>query len=404
MILCIGTFVLIGISSYAYDLTQHGERSMDDVLQEGIRGTGILNIDVRHRNEEIDQAMLRFCREASKSNEIKAIGGFVYGGVDYGELEELAKVQERYGTTLATRSDTGRYVEVLVMNETLLPMGKLPLAKGTEITNIPDEDYHLLYIYLGSNFSHIPIGTTYDIKDGAGRMFLRYCVKGILQKGTRWMAESALFRTETLNAITTVPLDNMVVCISREDASSLTMAYSLSHETSFEQAERKLKEVADKHGLTIHLGTARATFDEIAKANSKVTTYAMQLFGMIMVTTFIVMMCTQLAGILNQLSEYGTLYANGASTKDLLAVLLVENVIKVVAALLLACITCHFFSMASTAHSTPSVRDMYLEILHRYTYIKMASVGAAFTICLSAVPMAIVRRMKPNTLLGGNEL
>ncbi len=405
LILCIGSFVLIGVSSYAYDLTRYGERSVDDILQEGVEGTGTLSIEDDHYDEKMIESAYRFCREANELEELKSIGNYSYAGVDYRELKELSDVQKKHGATLI---DYINNVEVLVMNSSLLPLVKLPLAEGMEITSMSDEgDYHELYVYLGSNFSHIPIGTTYDIKnDDTGKLFLRYCVKGILQKGARWMSEDVLFRTETLNAITTVPLDNMVICIAKDDYATPTWTYSLSDGATFEQAEQKLKEVAAKHGLTIHLGTARATFDEIAKANGKITSYAMQLFGMIMVTTFVVMMCTQLAGMLNHLSEYGTLYANGASTGDLLGILLVENIIKVVAAFLLASILCHVFLTLSivNAQVTPTVGDMYLEILYRYTYIKMALVGVAFTICLSAVPMVILRRMNPNTLLGGNEL
>lgn len=406
--LCFCAFVLIGIAAYTYDLTQYGKKLVDKSLQKGIEGTGIIqiNFDMQGTKEDVmsmHNKIYQFEKQAYQLNTIEAIGSYCYAGNDIEELKELREIQNKFGKTNQNYSSTE--LEFLGMNFEMIKLCKLSIERGTNPSQLNQRE-DVIPLYLGSNFSKVPIGTTYIQKDDKGETITEYRVMGILKSGSEWIAERVLYTTEYLQLDNTVPLDNLVICVlpGETGVTGLEWSYTLVDGISFEETEKQLKELAKEYDLEITFGRVDSVFAEKEKANSKIISYSLKICFIVSISAFVVMLCIQLAGILNNLSDYGVFYANGASTLDLLLVLFWENMIKIVTAFILAALACYGLVHRYFGWSYSYMQEIAKNILFQDTYWKMAGVAFVLVISASIIPMCVLKRMQPVTLIGGNDV
>jgi ABC-type antimicrobial peptide transport system permease subunit len=131
-----------------------------------------------------------------------------------------------------------------------------------------------------------------------------------------------------------------------------------------------------------------------------VNKYLIQILLVVGMTTCMVITCFQTMTIIMQKSDYGIMYANGFSNTDLIVIVFMENVIKMVLALL---ILFPIMLLLSRSVFTSSYQDRYTiyTILFNNIGWKLILIGMGMTILSSIIPVATIKKYTPVELIGG---
>lgn len=113
------------------------------------------------------------------------------------------------------------------------------------------------------------------------------------------------------------------------------------------------------------------------------------------------MICMQVLLILNNLSEYGILCANGYRIKDISYMLLIENFIKTAIAYFVSV----YLSSKIILYSFSTYADVqyvFNDIFYNYVIIKVGVISVLIAIVSSIIPIFVLRKYKVVNLIGGN--
>ena len=156
-----------------------------------------------------------------------------------------------------------------------------------------------------------------------------------MEKETNWIYED-VYTFETVQDSHYVQcLDNMVVEMSPVLMSG-RLTYCVKKGYKIEDVESKLLEVAERHGVVIKLARLEDVLDENEYQFSIILNVIRLLTMIIIVTSVIVLERTQYSEMVNDTEYFGKFYANGASTRDLTAILVGENLLKTAVSFALA--------------------------------------------------------------------
>lgn len=193
-------------------------------------------------------------------------------------------------------------------------------------------------IYLGNNFKNIEVGTKYYSEEYKET----YVVGGILDKGTDWIYDD-IYRFESITDSHYVQnLDSMVVRIGRGGAASLISGrntYVVKKGYHVEDVEPKLQKLAEKYDMEIRLARLTDILDENEYQYSHILKMIRTLALIIIITALFVLEHTQFSQMINDTEYFGIFYANGASTKDLILILVGENIFKIMISFFLAVVS-----------------------------------------------------------------
>ncbi len=326
LILCMVMFALLLISLFAWRYIRQERTACNQCLNGGIKQAGMLSFEGYSYSNEFLYDMLNM-------DEITGVtsGGVYQPTVDVmGELgtqqEKLDPeyVKQQNGVPWFYMSWSG--VDVCHFN---LSEGKRP----EEWDLAEDESL----IYLGVNFKDIPVGTKYDCEFEQ----TTYVVGGILEKGTCWICDDVYIFESIRDTRYVEKLDSMVVCID-PDLISLRCTYTVKKGYSLEETEQKLLQLAEKHDEKIKLARLEDVIDENEYQYSYILNAIRAMTFLIMITALVILERTQFSEMISDTEYFGIFYANGATTRDLVLILVGENLLKVAAAYLLAGIGGYF--------------------------------------------------------------
>ena len=326
LLLCYLAFGLLLFSLYSYQFTRQGRTVCEAILNGGIESTGMFQImDYFYLEEE---KLLHFMRQAYALNEINAMGSCSIGGNDDICFSELLK---RQNEMIGTQND---YVMFLFMNQEALSICDLKIQKGKSIEElvVKEREYPL---YLGSNFSDIPIGTVYEIKREDGTIAAKFEVVGILKKGMQWIDEEIYKEEPLLQLDYTTSMDNMGIMVIDYLITSL-LTYTVADGYSIQDAEKKIETLAKQHEINIKFATFSSIIESKERKNALAIRTSSKMVIFICITIIVTLMCSQIAMLLDDTKRYGVFYANGASTMDFIYILFMENILKIIIAFLCA--------------------------------------------------------------------
>ncbi len=326
LILCMVMFALLLISLFAWRYIRQERTACNQCLNGGIKQAGMLSFEGYSYSNEFLYDMLNM-------DEITGVtsGGVYQPTVDVmGELgtqqEKLDPeyVKQQNGVPWFYMSWSG--VDVCHFN---LSEGKRP----EEWDLAEDESL----IYLGVNFKDIPVGTKYDCEFEQ----TTYVVGGILEKGTCWICDDVYIFESIRDTRYVENLDNMVVYIAPYLVSG-RCTYTVKNGYSLEETEQKLQQLAEKHDAKIKLARLEDVIDENEYQYSYILNAIRAMTFIIMITALVILERTQFSEMISDTEYFGIFYANGATTRDLVLILVGENLLKVAAAYLLAGIGGYF--------------------------------------------------------------
>lgn len=391
--LCIVSIVLFAFAIYIYEDSIYCVNNADKILCEGIDGTGVIGIvNYLDLNEEIR----RFRNEVYELEEVNAIGTSLQPGYLYWGLDEISDIQSEY---IDMEDNESQSVMGIFVENTALRLCDLQMENG-EIVDDKTPEENCTYLYLGNNLKDIPVGTEYTVE--VGTETLRFVVKGILKKGAKFISGNLFMKTgDFLAESCYTNLDSMVLASGNDSNINLWM-YSINEGTDFDIVETKINDIADKYGVRIYYGRASDITNERMKATKELNNAIIKLLGIVLLVSIVIMVCVQITAIFNNASEYGILYANGYSMRQLCAMQFFENVIKMTVSLIAAIFIAKKLLLFSFARMS-DLTTVFYDIYYNYVIAKMIAVSILIVVLASIIPVIVLGKYKPIELIGGND-
>lgn len=387
VLLCMVSLLLVALMLLMNELNSNQRVRLEQCFREGCGkiGYAICNTITE---DLYSRDFLRFLQTMEC---IDAVGTWgIYGNTnDF--MHVLQQVQKK--NVIYEGNATDESIECLLVTDTAWDMFNIELAEGA-----PPEKFDLdVYapVYLGHEFQDvIEVGTILG-NDGSNTNI----VAGILKEGTLMPAEGL----DSMNKFTissAYPMDYAVLEVVTIPLNSV-MYFSPKEGYSFAEAQEMIQQKAEERGWSVTVGSVDAGLLSIERAMEPVNRYMMQMILVVGLTACIVFTCYQTMSIIVRKSEYGILYANGATTRDLIAVILIENAVKILISMI---ILFPLFILLAQNIFSMFYGDQYMIqwIIWEKVSWKLLLVGGMMTIFSSILPVYILKQYTPVTLIGGN--
>lgn len=395
ILLCFLLFVLLLISIFANNYVGKGKKVLDKCLNGGVGQAGLIEIETF--DFEYKDAINSFVQDANLLAEVRGIG---YGCCFGGPADELEVLWERQKQLQKTSDDN---LWLYFINLEAVNVCNMILQDG----KLPDEyDFgkNTALLYLGSGYSDVPIGTTYETVLDDGRICLYY-VAGIFEEGMNWISEDVYIDDLIVDAVYVENMDYQILVVD-EGISSFRLTYTVEKGYKVKDVETKLRMLAEKHGLKMRFAVLEDILDEKERQHSYIFDTIKKMLIAITITAFLLLLCTQFAEMLDDMSYFGIFYANGASTRDLISILLGENLIKVIVSYILAVIAVYYAIKHEWSLFQPGIEkwENAMEIYCGQTIGPAFVIGVMLALLATVIPILWFRKKSPTELMRGYDV
>lgn len=392
--LCFVMFTLLLVSMFSWKFVRQGRKAVDECLNGGIEQAGLIEVEV---NSIEDYEMISsFVQKAIGMDAISGIGeGCIVGRSTKG-IEEVWEEQER----IQKKSDEDLWV--YNTNIEAFPVCNIRLQKG-KMPQEYDMNEDVSLLYLGSHYTNIPVGRTYKVGSGNGKeQEYTVYIAGILEEGTNLISEEIYWNDSIVDARYIESMDDKILAVNMGVFSS-RLTYTVNDGYSVKETESKLRSLGDQYGLKLRFGVLEDILDEKEKQNAYIFDTLSKMLITITVTAFFLLLCSQFAQMLDDMSYFGIFYANGASTRDLVAILRGENLLKVLVSYILAVIGVYFVIRYEWSKYQPGVEnwEKAMEIYCRQTLAPVLITGVVLALLATWIPIVWLQKKTPMELIQG---
>lgn len=396
VIMCVLSLLLLSVALFAYTATWYGKEQCDRLFAKGAEKTGVFRFDEDPSSSLYQDDWQAFMSEVNRAEEIYAAGVYMEGCYDFGGAEELVKLQMENDPAIHTGGIPSDYlVGYDVNNKKCFDLLHVEFQKG----GYRDNEEGITYLYLGAVLSSVDVGTTY--KDGDQT----YVVAGILKRGAAIIAPEVMFRgSEILELDYSVCLDNMVLV--NLDGIGLNWAtFSVNDGYSVAEGMDAIREIAGKYGMEITGASCEGLLYMREVNNEQVVASTRNILIWLVLVIFIIMLCIQVSDAIERAGDFGIMYANGSSVRDISLIVFMENVRRVLVSFILWAVIAFLMSKTTIV---PYYKRVYgideriiMDILASHI-LPVVAVFAIFYMCImSVIPVIMVKRTQPVKLIGG---
>lgn len=373
---------LIQFSLLYYRGISYGYENCEKALVSGIDGTANIRMD---DNIFFDS---EFFKEAAKLDEIAAIGSMAdYGGLSDG-LEELLQIQ--------TGGNTGDgMLTTKAIHPTILPICRMELKEGTPYRELDFSKPDTTYVYLGSAYEEIPVGTRYErVIDG--RFYGYWEVAGIFPEGFRWIKDGI----DSAGNIGTMDYteDCSRLIFRLDDEIFTTGAYLCAADGySIEDAIAALRELADSRGISFTYDTFSERFKEGRWFADVLSGIIFKMFIICLLCGFFMIINFQSLSLIESGRDMGIMLSVGFSPAFLKKIYLIKD-----------CIQGLLAGALSLSVSLMIARQIFIGDDMKYILINLCLknlipvsllVVAAIAAVCAAITHIILKRMNPVRLI-----
>lgn len=407
--------VLIIMAMTLYEDSKYNEKSTDELLVAGNDHTGYLMM-----SDMLTAQKSEVINELKKNSDVNV--GFVrefccsFSGKG---IEELAARQKALRKEKGiSEMFPGNEIEGINIKSEIFKMCDVSLQDGQISAEVPED---CVYIYLGSEFKDVEVGTTYEVVCSYGgelgadnqefrskklsSVKLKFIVKGHFAKNQKYIAPEILDIAEGINVCAT-DLDDQVVIVSNNpiepSAVGEFFVYGNKEDTLFyDNMKNTIENIKSNEDYKISYGTISDIFDKHSDNQSRMIGYIVKLAVMVTLTVIVIQLCVSSIMIINGTKRYGIMYANGFSKKDMIGIIIMEAVLKCVMSILLAIII-GYVGIQIVFGSYQDVAALYervMMIVKKYVLIKAVGISFVISIVGAYVPIIIISKQMPVKLI-----
>ena len=337
VLLVTASLILLILTVMFYDGMNYGYTTADDILEQGIDGTGMLTIDTFNQDSEsIEKLML----EAYESENISAIGCINESYVPM--IEDLFNIQKENKIGYFVPSTEEGYISAVEMDVKTIEICQFELSKGklpSELEFSEDKDAgvnEISYLYLGSAYNSIEVGTEYTMEYMDGHYVVKYIVAGIMEEGQEWIDPGIIpqFSIGTL--------DNSIDCtygifeIQCTLGSTDNFIFSAEEGYTIDEAMDTVRTLAEKYGIEISGISLEEQYEIENESFITILSYLKETFTVVIPAIILMLITMQIVSIILELKSYGILYSIGFGLKDINFILIIKNIVLAVTGLAIA--------------------------------------------------------------------
>lgn len=384
--------VLVSTSAYIYENSIYCDKTINSVLSEDISNYALvaaMDADVLDELENTTSVS----NIINEIPEIKTAGRTEYSiGL---EECEFAKIKNKLD-----KSDEFEYINMSCHAPGLY---NIELEEGEFPKDMPYNENEN-YVYLGSSFKqYYSVGDTSEQKITED-FVIKFTVKGFLKENVRVLDEDQLLsvnpfmgdkcyyelgKTDVLVLHNDAENDNCAICTWEDDY-------------SFDEIREKIIKKTDEYGLNCVVSDVSKIVDEKLVSTREVNSYILNVLGIILITTIVMMICIQVTSILNNMHEYGVMYANGFKTSGIAFMIIFENVLRMIISSILSLLVVYKL-LTSQLYNISNTMDVFNDIF--INYVVWINLCSAAVICVLSlvIPLIIISKLRPVQLIGGND-
>lgn len=387
VLLCCTVFCLLLFSFFSWQYLRFEYTAEERCLNGNIEQAGMLYID-KYLDTENVQLLLQSIIEMDAVIGVTGCSDVI--SVDRYTIEEKSGAKNPDMTE--ADEDT---LEWLYMNRQGLEVCHFHLIEG----RMPDEwklgaDEHL--VYLGCKVKGFEIGSKYY--DAVEQT--TFVVGGILKQNSTWIYDDVYRFGNPTDSRYVQRLDHCVVELEDSLVNGRN-TYLIKSGYQMEDVEQDILKLAKEYDVDITLARLQDVLDDNAAAQTDVLRYIIRITMVIMATLILLLLCVQLSSVLRDFGYFGILYANGASMKDLVAILLCENMFKVICSYAISAFAVYGMLRREWQKLQPGI-DNWSEAGSVYlvqTLLPTLVVGVMIIILTTVIPFLWLHRKQPMELV-----
>ncbi len=396
VVMCVLAMLLFSAGLFAYQVTGYGRKQCEELFTKGVGGTGVFWFDTDDLNENYFDLWENFIGKVGQTKEIYAVGNYMECGGTIPGGTELIQIQKELAPEVHRLGYLEDELVYIPMNKEAIHLFDWKLQSG----EIMESDDNINYVYLGADYSSIEVGTAFRDEGGV------CVVAGIFEKGARIVDSQILFgESDTLELNYTLNLDDMIV-YGNGGAGSNWITFSVNDGYTVEDGIRAIESVGEQYDAKIKWASCEGVLYRRDVKNERIISITRNMSIWLVVVIFMIMLCIQVSDSIERSGEFGILYANGSSTRDICGIVVMENVrraaVGFVLWLAIAFIICKTVVIPYYKQDIYHVDGGIIMDIFLRGIVPWVAVFALCYICvMSVVPLILTKRQQPIKLIEG---
>lgn len=324
---CIGCLLIVSMLAFGamfyMDYKTHGVRNdLNSVFKTDIYDKGIIN--TRSGGECLD--------EIRQLDGVDYLAGYSTGaGSDIvtklcGEIQE--KNRKNFNDRYMEYSVGG--ITTTIMNGTL-ELFDLEFIDGG-IVKEEDREDNVFYVYLGSAYKDVKVGTRYYDELWQGDIV----VAGILKEGQMIMHEHVLSSPENISEAL-YSTDCMVFTETLANRATYMM-YKVKEGYDINEVSEEIKDIFDSNGTPNIVTPLEKSLTKNEERFENMFGIVRELMVVLGITIIVIQTCVSISEFITRKRYYGILYSNGMTNKDLIKIIIIQNVILFLLCTIISCV------------------------------------------------------------------
>lgn len=389
VLILIITLVLIMFTVMTYGGMNYSYISCENVFSSDMEDIGVIRII---NYDEVYEQIMDFIKTSYEREEIKAIGNIVDYGADDPSGGELLALQDGHATDYQNTLEG--LLEIKCMQTYVASLCSMELKKGKRIEELDYTDIDSRYLYLGSGYSDIEVGTEYTDNYGS-----KYIVAGIMKDEQRWINSwlDCGFNNDVLDYSEDCTYAVFDLSIGKDDVYSGSCWIVAEDGYSIEEAIDAAWKVGEEYGITFSYDTMMDMYEEEAKDTDALMSYLLNVMVIVIVSTILMMITLNIVIMMEDSKNYGAMYAVGFSSREINIMLLWRHIITSLCALIIAFGVCTY--IAGIWFSNEDMSYMIKTILSHYVLPSGVVFVTVIVVISYLVTYVILKKMSPVKLL-----
>ncbi len=407
VIMYILAMVLIGVIVLLGSIHSNIKGELNDAIRCGIENMGYFSYTLNDENYE----SFDFYKLSKAMADMDCIDGWTgnwYSGMidieghwsvsncsqNY-ELNSLDTIKEIQGANIYNTYEDYSGIESVFISSNAWNMFNIELYMGDEPAACSYNGKYTL-MYVGYEYSNI-VEPGMIISNGD----VSYVIAGILDKDSRMPIDSQeLIALSKYSLYSTYLLDYEVLIIDENADEFLNTVsfFTVSKDYTTYEAEQIITSVLEKAGVSITIGWLDDALKNINDKNTGRTYY--EILIMMIIISCLVLSCFQINSILSRRKDYGVLFASGMSHRDMIKMVVIENIIKFIVSVI---VMFFIISLIINKELRYGLTTIYVikHILYERLVVVTGMVGILLVFVVSMMPAIIIKRSSLAELIGG---
>ena len=292
------------------------------------------------------------------------------------------------------------YIETILMNANAWGLFEFQLSEGME----PQRQFEtygddVSLLYLGSKLKgNLKVGDRIRTEDS------EWIIAGFLEQNSM-IADSYIRWVDKFSLYTTLPLDYEVIEVNSSEAATLNDAFffSVCDGYSYKDAKRAIIYVSEISDMDVTVANIGSVLTDVERTLEPINKYLVQILIIVGFTACIVLTCFQVINMLLRKSELGILYASGIGLKDMISIILWENALKLLYAVILLIPIFSFVSFKYLESASYAIKNSVTTVFVHEVLLPVGIISLVLVIVSSILPIVMIRRYSPVELMGTKE-